>query len=104
MAHPTYGLREVTGSMTIEYDSQTIGDAYLADTELAATLTFTSGEALSTGFAQFQIVTPAFKLDGELPKTNGTELVTQQVDFTVLDNLTAAQPLWLVLRTADSAL
>lgn len=104
MAHPTYGLRDITGSMTIEYDAQTIGDAYLADTELAATLTFTSTESLSSGVAQFQIVIPAFKLEGELPKSNGTELVTQQVDFTVLDNLTAAQPLWLVLRTADTAL
>lgn len=104
MAHPTYGLRDITGSMTIEYDSQTMYDAYIADTELALTVTFTSTEALSTGVAQFQIVLPALKLNGELPQTNGTELVTQQVDFTVLDNLTAAQPLWLVLRTADTAL
>ena len=104
MAHPTYGLRDASGSMTIEYDSQTIGDAYLADTELAVTLTFTSTESLSSGVAQFQIVLPAIKLNGDLPKANGTELITQKVDFDILDNLTATQPLWLVLRTADVAL
>lgn len=104
MSQPTYGLRDVGGKLTIEYDSQTMTTAYIADTELALTLTFTSAESLSTGDATLQIVLPAIKLNGELPKTNGTDLITQSVDFDVLDNLSAAQPIWCVLRTADTAL
>ena len=104
MVSPTYGLREVTGSMTVEYADQTLVNAFLSDTELALSLTFTSTESLSTGYAQLQIVLPAIKLNGELPKANGTDLVTATVDFDVLDNLTATQPIWLVLRTSDAAL
>ena len=44
------------------------------------------------------------KLDGKLPTSNGGELITVGLEFTVLDNLTAAQPLWIVARTADAAL
>jgi hypothetical protein len=104
IAQPTYGLRAITGNMTIEYDSTTIRDAYIADTPLAVTLTFTTGTALSTGFEQFQIVLPEIKLDGDIPNANGTDLITLNVPFTVLDNLTAAQPIWIAQRTADAAL
>jgi hypothetical protein len=104
MSAPTYGLREVKGKMTVEYDANTLRDAYMADTALAATLTFTSTEALSAGVAQFQIVLPEIKLNGSIPKANGTDFVTVDVEFDVLDNLTATQPLWLVVRTADTAL
>ena len=104
IAQPTYGLRAITGSMTIEYDSTTIRDAYLADTPLALSLTFTTSGALSTGFETFQIVLPEIKLDGDIPNANGTDIITLTVPFTVLDNLTAAQPIWIAQRTADAAL
>jgi len=104
MAQPTYGLRDLSGKMTIEYTDQTLVNAYINDTPLALALTFTSTEALSTGFATLQIVLPEIKLNGEIPKTNGTDLITLGVDFDVLDNLTATQPMWVVLRTADAAL
>jgi len=104
MAAPTLGLRGITGKMTIEYTDRTLVDAYIADTPLALSLTFTSAETLSTGTAQFQITLPEIKLNGELPKANGTDLITLGVDFDVLDNLTAAQPIWVSLRTADTAL
>ena len=104
MAAPTLGLRGITGKMTIEYTDRTLVDAYIADTPLALSLTFTSSETLSTGTAQLQIVLPEIKLNGEVPKANGTDLITLSVDFDALDNLTAAQPIWLSLRTADTAL
>ena len=104
MVAPTYGLRDISGKMTIEYDAQTMMNAFLADTELALSLTFTSTEAVTGGYATLQIVLPAIKLNGELPKTNGAELITQSVDFDVLDNLVAAAPMYIVLRTADTAL
>ncbi len=103
-AQPTFGLRGITGKMTVEYTDQTLVNAYMADTPLALTLTFTSSETLSTGTAQLQIVLPEIKLNGELPKANGTDLITLGVDFDVLDNLTAAQPIWVLLRTADTTL
>lgn len=101
---PTVGTREITGSMTIEYTDNVTRDAFIADTANAFTITFTSTEALSTGFAQLQIVIPELKLDGELPAANGTDLVTVDVPFTVLDNLVAAQPLYVCIRTADTTL
>ena len=104
MAAPTLGLRNISGHMTVEYTDQTLVTAYMADTPLALSLTFTSAETLSTGTAQFQITLPEIKLNGELPKANGTDLITLGVDFDVLDNLTAAQPIWVSLRTADTAL
>jgi hypothetical protein len=104
MSQPTVGLRDVKGKMTVEYTDTTVPAAHLADTELAVTLTFTSTEALSTGTAQMQIVLPAIRVNGQIPTVNDPNLVTYDFDFDVLDNLTAAQPLWIVLRTADTAL
>lgn len=104
MLSPTYGLRDIGGKMTVEYTDQTLVTAYMADTPLTLTLTFTTTETLSTGFSQMQIVLPEIKLNGEVPKANGTDLISLSVDFDVLDNLTATQPIWLVLRTADAAL
>lgn len=104
MSQPTVGLREVKGKMTVEYTDTTIPAAHLADTELAATLTFTSTESLSSGTATAQIVLPAIRLEGAVPTVNDPNLVVYDVDFTVLDNLTATQPLWIVMRTSDTAL
>ncbi len=104
MSSPTYGLRDIGGKMTVEYTDQVLANAYIADTPLALSLTFTSTEALSTGVATLQIILPEIKLNGEIPKANGTDLITLGVDFDVLDNLTASQPIWVVLRTADTAL
>lgn len=103
-AQPTYGLRVVTGQITIEYTDQTLINAYIADTPLALTLTFTTGTALSVGSETLQIVLPEIKLNGALPNSNGTDLITLPISFDVLDNLTASQPIWVVQRTADSAL
>jgi hypothetical protein len=104
MLSPTYGLRDISGKLTAEYTDQALLNAYMADSPLALSLTFVSSEALSSGTATLQIILPEIKLNGELPQANGTELITQSVDFDVLDNLTATQPVWVVLRTADTAL
>lgn len=104
MSQPTVGLRDIKGKMTVEYTDTTVPAAHLADTELAVTLTFTSSETLSTGTAQMQIVLPAIRLNGQVPTVNDPNLVTFDFDFDVLDNLTATQPIWVVLRTADIAL
>lgn len=101
-AKPIASRREVTGSLSVEYDSTTMRAAMLAETPMHLTLTWT-GEALSTGTATLQFVLPEIKLDGPLPQSGGPELVVTDYNFTALDNLTAAQGIWIVTRTADSA-
>ena len=104
ISQPTIGRTGISGQMTIEYDSTTIRDAYIADTPLTLSLTFTTGQSLSTGFEQLQIVIPEFKLNGDIPVVSGPDLITVTVPFDVLDNLTAAFPLYIAMRTADTAL
>lgn len=103
-AKPTVGLREITGSAEVEYDSALFRDAVLADSAMSLVLTFTGTGALSTGFETLQIVLPEVKFDGKLPASNAGELITISTEFTVLDNLTAAQPIWVILRTSDAAI
>lgn len=99
MLKPTVGLRGITGTITVEYDNETYNSLYLADTPMAAIFNFTgaAGEVL-------QIVLPEFKFDSQLPVANSTDLITTDMGFSVLDNLTAAQPIWIVQQTLDTAL
>lgn len=98
------GAQGVTGSMSLEYVDNVVRDAIINDT--AVPLTFTiSGGALGTGLETFQLVIPEAKLEAKgLPKQGGGDLPKLDVTWTALDNLTAAQPIWLVTRTADTAL
>lgn len=102
-AKPTTGLRAISGKLDVEYDSTTFRDAVIADTPMSLVLTYTAG-ALDTGFETLQVVIPEVKFDGEMPKTNGTELIVQSMAFQGLDNLVATQPFWVVCRTLDTAL
>lgn len=103
-AKPTVGLREITGKFTAEYAANTYRDDFLVDTERALTVTLTSTEALSSGVATLQCVLPAVKLDSAIPVANNGDLITVEHNFTVLDNLTASQPIWFVTRTADTTI
>jgi hypothetical protein len=100
---PTVGLRNITGKVDVEYDSTTFRDAVLNETPMCIVLTYTGG-ALSTGTEKLQIVLPEVKFDSQIPMTNGTDLITQSMSFEVLDNLTAAQPIWIVTRSSDTAI
>jgi hypothetical protein len=100
---PTNGLRAITGKIDVEYTDATFRDAYLADTPMTLILTYTAG-ALGVGLETLQIAIPEVKFDGELAKTNGTDLIVQSMSFQGLDNLVAAQPLYISMRTADIAL
>jgi hypothetical protein len=102
-AQQLVGLREITGKLDVEFTDTTMRAAVLADTPMSLVLTYTGG-ALTTGNEILQVIVPEIKLDGELPKSNGGDLPIQSVSFTGLDNLTAAQPIWVVTRTADTAL
>lgn len=93
---------DVTGSMDIEYASTAQRDAYLAQTAQSLVSTVTAG-ALSTGLETLQVSLPEIKTDGGgVPQANGTGLIVQTINFTALDNLTAAQGMWISTRTSDS--
>lgn len=101
-ARQVAGMADLTGELVVEYTDTTLRDAFLNETEVPVVLTLTSADALSAGFATLQIVLSAVKFDGALPTTtDGLDTIT--APFRVLDNLTATQPIWVVHRTADTA-
>lgn len=101
-AKPTVGLRTISGKFDAEYDVTTYRDAILNETPFNLVLTYTAG-SLGVGTETLQIVLPEVKFDTQLPFTNGTDLITEPMTFQALDNLSAAQPIWVVTRTADTA-
>jgi hypothetical protein len=100
---PTAGLRAITGKLGIDYDSVLFRDAFINDTPMSLVLTWTAGP-LTTGLETLQVILPEIKFDGDLPRPAGTDRIAQSMTFQGLDNLVAAQPLWVVTRTADAAL
>lgn len=102
-AQPTAGMREITGTITVEYDSTTFRDAVLNETPMCLLLEYT-GAALDAGDETLQVVIPEIKLNGKLPASNGGDPITVDLEFMGLDNLTASEPIWVVARTADTAL
>jgi hypothetical protein len=101
---PALGYTEITGKFTAEFDSVTFRDAYMNNTALALTLTFTTGTLLqATVFNTFQIVLPNIKLDGDIPTAVTESPVKLDVGFTVTDGGAAGvAPVYLVLRNTDT--
>ncbi|MHC9046810.1 phage tail tube protein [Microbacterium saperdae] len=101
------GLAAITGSLTIEYDTKAITDAVVAQTGLSLVLTFEGPSTIGTSGLPpvVQIVIPEIKLEGDLPKSNGGDVITHSTDFTGLDPLIGGvEPFYLVYRSADTAL
>lgn len=100
---PTFGKQDITFKGQAEYQNTTLRDAYMNRTSNALLITWTTTEALSTGFATLQIALPVFRLTNPFPPdpTNG-DTPTIDLEGKVFDNLT--QMAYVVMRTADSAL
>ena len=94
---PFAGVREISGSMVAEYADAAFRDAIVNDTSMTLVKTFTAGADV------LQIVIPDVRFDGDIVKAS-TDLAMQELKWTGLDGLTAAQPIWIVCRTADTAL
>jgi len=94
---PFAGVREISGSLVAEYADTEFRDAIVNDTSMTLVKTFTAGADV------LQIVIPDVRFDGDIVKAS-TDLAMQDIKWTGLDGLTAAQPIWIVCRTADTAL
>lgn len=104
-AKPTVGLRTITGKMTVEYDSTTWSQNFLNDTSFPVIVDISGAQIGTSGRNEgLQIVLPDVRIDASLPNANQGGLVSVDYTFTVTDNLTAAQPIYLVASTADTAL
>lgn len=102
---PALGERIGTGTLTVEYDSDTLRDAFKNQTDLALVLNFATTTAISgANFPTLQLTIPDIRLDGEMPKPNAGDVITQTIPFTVLDNRTAASPLYVAIVTAETAI
>jgi len=102
---PALGKRSLTGSLTVEYDSNTLRDAYLNQTNLAVVLTFTTTTLISgSSFPALQITIPVVRLEGDIPQVAGGGVVTQTISFTALDGRVAAHPVYVAIVTAETAI
>ncbi len=104
-AKPTTGLRKISGKLDVEYDTTSFRDAVINETPMVLVANYTGG-ALTAGTEMLQVVVSEIKFDDEaVPKVKSDgDLVMQSLTFEGLDNLTAAQAMWIVTRTADTAL
>lgn len=101
---PAAGLAVATGKITAEFDTTTLRDAFVAQTDLAMVLTFQTTNQISAGvYPTIQVVLPDIRLDSELPKSNGGAPVVLSMPYTVLDNLVAS-PLQVAVVTTDTAI
>ena len=105
-SQPVAGMWDIKGKFTAEYTTTYFRDAYLNETPFSLVLTYTTPTLLSgTTFTTMQLVLPEVKLDSAVPQVNGTDLVTTDFNFSVLDPLSGTiQPIYFVLYTSDPAL
>lgn len=102
---PAVGMASISGKLTAEYDATTFRDAVRDQTSMALVATFQAPGEITTGNPPtLQIVVPDIRFEGELPKSNGGDVITQSLDFTGFDGLVAAHALYVAVRTADTAL
>lgn len=100
-------LAEIKGKITAEYDSLTLRDALRDNTALALVATFaaTAAADITAGNKPtLQIMLPDIRFDGELPKSNGGDVITQSLDFQAYENLVAAEAIYVAVRTGDTSL
>ncbi len=101
---PAVGMAAIGGKLTAEFDTVALRDAYLNQQHPALVLTFLGTTTIGTGTDKpaLQITVPDFVLEGELPKTNDGDVITQSIDWTGMDN-TALTPITFSYVSTDTA-
>lgn len=102
---PALGLRSLTGTLTAEYSDNVLRDAFMNQSDIALVITLQRQDIpiVSTTYPTFQIVIPLVRLEGELPKANGGDVVTQSIGFTMLDGGVATHPVYVAVVTSETA-
>lgn len=99
------GLRSATGNLVAEFDSATLRDLYRNQTSTGLTYKLQTGTAISgSNYPTIEFTIPAVKFLGELPKTNGGDVVTLSMDFEMFDGGVAASPFYVAIVTAETAI
>lgn len=97
------GFRKASGKISAEFTDTNFLTDYLTDADVAIVLSFT-GAVISGGFNEsLTISIPAARLNSETPKVSGPDVVTQSIDFEILDN-SSAEPITITFQTSDAAL
>lgn len=96
------GMTEVTGSMTVEFDSLTNYNRFVNGTIAAVTAKWTAATAIeSTFFPYVEVSLPDVRFDGTTPAVAGPDVVTIELPFKALYDGTD-QPITITTQTADT--
>ncbi len=100
------GLRSGSGKITAEFDSVALRDHFINQTRLTLVLTFTAGTSYGTPgrVSTLQVYCPLIVLEGEIPKANGGDVITQSIDYTILDDGTSQPDIYVSMLTPDAAI
>ena len=94
----------VSGSITLEYTERAFVDAYLEQLDLSLVLTFEGTQEIADGvLPMLQVSVPLLRLNGDVPTSNGGDVITVQHQFVGLSGSTAPEPIYAVYRSLDAA-
>jgi hypothetical protein len=97
------GFRKASGKMSAEFTNSDFFTDFMTDADVAITLKF-EGAVISGGFKESLTITiPSARLDSDTPKVAGPDVVTQSLDFEILDN-SSSEPITITYQTTDSSL
>lgn len=96
------GMTEVTGSMTVEFDSMTNYNRFVNGTIAAVTAKWTAATAIeSTFFPYVEVSLPDVRFDGTTPAVAGPDVLSIELPFKALYDGTD-QPITITTQTADT--
>jgi hypothetical protein len=97
------GMTEITGTMTVEFDSLTNYNRFVNGTVAAVNAKWTAATAIeSTFFPYVEIDLPDVRFDGATPSIAGPDVVSVELPFKALYDGTD-QPISVKVQTADTA-
>lgn len=93
----------VSGSITLEYTERAFVEAYLNQDDLSLLLTFEGTKEIAAGIVpMLQLGIPLVRLNGDVPTSNGGDVVTVQHQFVGLAGPVAPEPVYAVYRSLDA--